>query len=70
MTKTARVIGVRLTLNALLAATCCLHCAAQSKALRVVFHPDSDQFSDAARQYESIWASEGARITAAMQATQ
>ncbi len=66
--KTARLIGMKLVLSALLAATCCLHCAAQSKGLRIVFHPDSDQFSAAAHQYESIWAGEGARITAAMEA--
>jgi hypothetical protein len=53
---------------ALLAATCCLNCAAQSTGLRIVFHPDSEQFSAAAHEYESIWASEGARITAAMEA--
>jgi hypothetical protein len=55
-------------LTALLAAACSLHCVAQTNGLRIVFHPDSDQFSAAAHQYESIWASEGARITAAMEA--
>ena len=54
--------------GALLAAACSLHCTAQNKGLRIVFHPDSDQFSDAAHQYESIWANEGSRITAAMEA--
>jgi len=59
---------MRILFCALLAATCCSHCAAQSQGLRIVFHPDSEQFSAAAREYESIWASEGARITAAMEA--
>jgi hypothetical protein len=52
----------------LLAATCSLHCTPQGKGLRIVFHPDSDQFSAAAHQYESIWANGGSRITAAMEA--
>jgi hypothetical protein len=59
---------MKLLFGALLAATCCLHGAAQSKGLRIVFEPDSDQFSAAAHQYENIWASEGARITATMEA--
>src|ERR1051325_3436051 len=59
---------MKLLFGALLAATSCLRCAAQSKALRIVFHPDSAQFSAAAHQYESIWASDGGRITATMEA--
>jgi hypothetical protein len=59
---------MRLLFGVLLAATCSLDSTAQSQGLRIVFHPDSDQFSAAARQYESIWANEGARITAAMEA--
>ena len=43
-------------------------CTAQSKTLRIVFQPDSDQFSEAARQYETIWARDGVKITAAMEA--
>ena len=59
---------MKLLLAALLAAACSVLCTAQSKGLRIVFQPDSDQFSEAARQYETIWASEGPRITAAMEA--
>jgi hypothetical protein len=59
---------MKLVSGALLAATCCLHCAAQSKSLRIVFHADSDQFRAAAHEYESIWANDGARITTAMEA--
>lgn len=59
---------MKLLFGALLAVNCCLACAAQSKGLRIVFRPDSDQFAASADQYESIWASEGARITAAMEA--
>jgi len=36
--------------------------------LRMVFQPDSDRFSAAARDYEDIWAGEGTKITAAMEA--
>jgi hypothetical protein len=42
-------------------------CIAQDKALRIVFLPDSGQFAAAAREYEALWASEGAKITAAME---
>ena len=45
-----------------------MHCAGQSKGLRIEFQPDSDQFSNAAHEYETIWAREGARITASMEA--
>jgi hypothetical protein len=45
-----------------------LPCAAQSKELRIVFQPASDQFSEPAREYQSIWAREGPKITAAMEA--
>src|SRR6188472_1479275 len=37
-------------------------------ALRIAFQADSGQFSEAARQYEEIWAKDGERITAAMEA--
>jgi hypothetical protein len=37
-------------------------------ALRIAFQADSVEFSEAARQYESIWAKDGARIAAAMEA--
>ena len=59
---------MKLLFGALLATVLSLHCTAQSKGLRIVFRPDSEQFSDAAHQYESIWANEGSRITAAMEA--
>jgi hypothetical protein len=59
---------MKLMFGALLAAAFSLHCTAQTKGLRIVFHPDANQFSAAAHQYESIWASEGSKITAAMQA--
>jgi hypothetical protein len=55
-------------LGTLLAAVCALYCPAQNQTLRIVFQPDSDRFSEAAHEYESIWAREGARITVAMQA--
>jgi hypothetical protein len=53
---------------AMLAATCSVYCTAQGSGLRIVFQPDSDQFSGAAREYETIWASDGQKITAAMEA--
>src|SRR5688572_964910 len=56
---------MKLVLWILLAAA---SCTAQSKTLRIVFQPDSDQFSEAARQYETIWARDGVKITAAMEA--
>jgi hypothetical protein len=59
---------MNLRLVTLFAALCALNCTAQNQTLRIVFQPDSDRFSDAAHEYESIWAREGARITAAMQA--
>ena len=52
----------------MIAAVCSVECTAQSKGLRIVFQPDSDQFSEAAHQYQTIWADEGSRITAAMEA--
>jgi hypothetical protein len=60
-------MGMKLVLGALLAAACSMYCTAQSKELRVVFQPDSDPYSEAAREYESIWAREGPAITAAME---
>jgi hypothetical protein len=59
---------MKLLFGVLLAVTSSPDCAGQSKALRIVFHPDSDQFSNAAHQYETIWAGEATRITAAMEA--
>ncbi|HLK65490.1 MAG TPA: hypothetical protein VKU19_18765 [Bryobacteraceae bacterium] len=59
---------MKLLLGVLVLGACALHCMAQTKALRIVFRPDSDQFADAAREYQTIWASEGDRITAAMEA--
>jgi hypothetical protein len=66
-TRALRPIGMKLLIGVLFAATCALHCTAQSNGLRIVFHPDSAQFSGAAHEYEGIWASEGSRITAAME---
>ena len=43
-------------------------CTAQSTGLRIVFQPNSAQFSDAANEYATIWAHDGSRITAAMEA--
>jgi hypothetical protein len=54
-------------LGALLVAACSVHCTAQTPGLRIVFQPDLDQFSEAAHQYETIWAREGPTITAAME---
>ena len=45
-----------------------MHCMAQAKGLRIVFQPESAQFSVAAHEYEDIWAREGQKITAAMEA--
>lgn len=59
---------MNLLFGALVATAFSLHCSAQSNGLRIVFHADSDQFSDTAHQYENIWANEGSRITAAMEA--
>jgi hypothetical protein len=59
---------MNLRLVTLFAALCSLNCTAQNQTLRIAFQPDSDGFSEAAHEYESIWAREGARITAAMQA--
>src|SRR4051794_35016280 len=59
---------MKLILWTLFAAAVSLPCAAQSKELRIVFQPDSDQFREAAREYESVWAREGSRIAAAMEA--
>jgi hypothetical protein len=59
---------MKLLFGVLLAAACSLHALAQTQDLRIVFHPDSDQFSVAAHQYESIWADDGPKITAAMEA--
>lgn len=36
--------------------------------LRIVFQPDSEQFTEATREYETLWSSDGPRITAAMEA--
>lgn len=52
----------------LIAAACSVPCAAQTARLRIVFQPDADQFSQAARDYDELWSREGARIAAAMQA--
>jgi hypothetical protein len=52
-----------------LAVACSLLCMAQqSKPLQISFHPDSDRFSEATQQYQTIWAREGSSITAAMEA--
>jgi len=51
----------------LLIAFCSVPVMPQAKALRIVFQPESDQFSAAAHEYEEIWAREGQRITAAME---
>jgi hypothetical protein len=59
---------MRLLPTALLIAACSIHCAAQSKGLRIVFQPDSEQFSKAALEYEEVWFRDGAKITAAMEA--
>jgi hypothetical protein len=56
---------MKLLLVTTLLAVCC---RAQSTTLDVVFQPDSPQFSDAAREYTSIWTADGARIIAAMEA--
>jgi len=58
---------MKLFLRTLLAIICSVYCTAQNKELRIQFQPDSDQFSEAAHQYEAIWAREGPAITAAME---
>jgi hypothetical protein len=59
---------MKLLFTTLFTAVCSLHCMAQGKVLRIVFQPESDQFLEAAHEYEAIWAREGQRITAAMEA--
>jgi hypothetical protein len=56
---------MKLLIGVLLAAASSVHCAGQR--LQIVFQPDSDQFSDAANEYEAIWAREGPTITTAME---
>lgn len=58
---------MKLLLGLLIALAYSAICPAQDKALRIVFQPDSDQFSVAAREYQSIWEHDGPAITAAMQ---
>jgi hypothetical protein len=58
---------VKLLLGVLIAAASCVPCRAQTN-LRIAFEPASDQFSQAARDYEALWTSEGPKITAAMEA--
>jgi len=55
-------------LGALLVVSCSLHCGAQGRSLQMVFQADSDQFSEASREYQAIWAGEGVKIAAAMEA--
>jgi hypothetical protein len=55
---------MRLLLMPLLAACC----AAQTKPLRISFEPGAPEFAQAARGYGTIWSSNGAAITAAMEA--
>src|SRR4051812_37780307 len=43
-------------------------CAAQTPPFRIVFEPESDQFADAAREYQTLWDRDGAKIVAAMEA--
>jgi hypothetical protein len=52
-------------MKVLLGALVAVCCAAQ---VRVVFQADSEQFAGAAREYEALWARDGAKITAAMEA--
>lgn len=52
---------------ALFTLACSHQSVAQSPALRIVFQPDSEEFTEPAREYERIWAKDGARITAAME---
>jgi len=59
---------MRLLHSILLVAFLSAQCTAQSKELRIVFQPDSPQFSNAAREYETIWAREGPKISVAMEA--
>jgi hypothetical protein len=40
----------------------------RSEGLRIVFQAESDQFAEAAREYQTIWDREGVRITEAMEA--
>jgi hypothetical protein len=59
---------MKLFLAAMLAAACSVLCAAQSGGLRIALEPESDQFSEAAHEYEIIWVAEGSKIITAMEA--
>jgi hypothetical protein len=53
---------------ALCVVMCSLPGISQSRTLEVVFQPGSEQFSQAAAEYQRIWDEDGPRITAAMEA--
>jgi hypothetical protein len=55
-------------LASFLAIVCPLTGLAQSSGLKIVFEPDGEQFSAAAREYQALWAREGPKITVAMEA--
>jgi hypothetical protein len=59
---------MKLLVAVLFGVACSGYCTAQTNGLRIVFQPDSDQYSPAAREYGDIWAREGTKITAAMEA--
>lgn len=40
----------------------------ETKTLKIIFEPESPQFSAAAQEYEALWAREGRLITAVMEA--
>ncbi len=59
---------MKLLLAILIAAACCVASTAQTRSIAIAFEPASDQFSQAAHDYEALWSREGSRITAAMEA--
>jgi hypothetical protein len=59
---------MKLLLAVAIAAACCVPSTAQTRSLTIAFEPASNEFSQAARDYDSLWSREGPRIRAAMEA--
>src|SRR5437773_4931002 len=59
---------MKLLLAVATAAACCGPATAQTPSLALAFEPASDQFSQAARDYNALWIREGAQSRAAMEA--
>ena len=66
------LVAIMLTIPPSLAAGCRARPAVppprEAPAVRITFVPESDSFAVAAREYERIWAADGARIVRAMEA--